>query len=308
MYKEKRTARSEFVPIRGLNYHLLRWGPALPGADSALAPLVLLHGWMDVGASYQFMVDALDEAFAAGRSIIAPDWRGFGQTDAGETDNFWFPDYLADLDFLLDHCCPGQPVDLVGHSMGGNVAMIYAGVRPERIRRLVNLEGFGLAATRPSQAPGRYAQWMDELKSLHRGDSALKTYADQAGVAQRLMKTNPRLPPDKADWLAGRWARPDAAGHWQIQGHAGHKVTSAHIYRLDEMLEVYKRITAPLLSVQADSDSLTQWWKGAYTQAEYHERLKNVPDARSAVVSDAGHMLHHDQPEQLARLIEDFLA
>jgi pimeloyl-ACP methyl ester carboxylesterase len=308
MYKEKRTARSEFVPIRGLNYHLLHWGPALPSANPALAPLVLLHGWMDVAASYQFMVDALTEAFAAGRSIIAPDWRGFGQTGAGETDNFWFPDYLADLDFLLDHCCPGQPVDLVGHSMGGNVAMIYAGVRPERIRRLVNLEGFGLAATRPSQAPGRYAQWMDELKSLHRGDSALKTYADQAGVAQRLMKTNPRLPPDKADWLAGRWARPDAAGHWQIQGHAGHKVTSAHIYRLDEMLEVYKRITAPLLSVQADSDSLAQWWKGAYTLAEYHERLHNVPDARSAVVSDAGHMLHHDQPEQLARLIEDFLA
>jgi pimeloyl-ACP methyl ester carboxylesterase len=308
MYKEKRTARSEFVPIRGLNYHLLHWGPALPSANPALAPLVLLHGWMDVGASYQFMVDALDEAFAAGRSIIAPDWRGFGQTDPGETDNFWFPDYLADLDFLLDHCCPGQPVDLVGHSMGGNVAMIYAGVRPERIRRLVNLEGFGLAATRPSQAPGRYAQWMDELKSLHRGDSALKTYADQAGVAQRLMKTNPRLPPDKAGWLAGRWARPDASGQWQIQGHAGHKVTSAHIYRLDEMLEVYKRITAPLLSVQADSDSLSQWWKGAYTQAEYHERLHNVPDARSAVVRDAGHMLHHDQPEQLARLIEDFLA
>jgi pimeloyl-ACP methyl ester carboxylesterase len=131
--------------------------------------------------------------------------------------------------------------------------MIYAGVRPERIRRLVNLEGFGLAATRPSQAPGRYVQWMDELKSLHRGDSALKPYADVAGVAQRLMKTNPRLPQDKADWLAGRWASPDPAGQWRIQGHAGHKVTSAHIYRLDEMLEVYKRITAPLLSVQADS-------------------------------------------------------
>jgi pimeloyl-ACP methyl ester carboxylesterase len=308
MYKEKRTARSEFVPIRGLKYHLLHWGPAPANANSALPPLVLLHGWMDVAASYQFMVDALDEAFAGGRHIIAPDWRGFGQTEAGQTDNFWFPDYLADLDFLLDHCCPGQPVDLVGHSMGGNVAMIYAGVRPERIRRLVNLEGFGLAATRPSQAPGRYAQWMDELKSLHRGDSALKTYADQAGVAQRLMKTNPRLPGDKAEWLAGRWARPNSTGQWQIQGHAGHKVTSAHIYRLDEMLEVYKRITAPLLSVQADSDSLTQWWKGSYTLAEYHERLKNVADARSAVIADAGHMLHHDQPEQLARLIEDFLA
>ncbi len=307
MYKEKRPAQSEFVPIRGLNYHVQRWGPAL-SATSSTPPLVLLHGWMDVAASYQFMVDALSNAFAEGRSVIAPDWRGFGQTDAGPVDNFWFPDYVADLDFLLDHDCPGQPVDLVGHSMGGNIAMMYAGVRPERIRRLVNLEGFGLPASRPSQAPGRYAQWLDELKSLHRGDTALKSYNDTAGVAQRLMKTNPRLPADKAAWLATRWARPDAAGQWEILGHTAHKVTSAHIYKADEMLEIYKCISAPLLAVEASSDSLSKWSKGSYSLAEYHERLKNVPDARTAVVHDAGHMLHHDQPEQLALLIENFLA
>jgi pimeloyl-ACP methyl ester carboxylesterase len=307
MYKEKRPAQSEFVPIRGLNYHVQHWGTALPSTSSA-PPLVLLHGWMDVAASYQFMVDALSSAFAEGRSVIAPDWRGFGQTDAGPVDNFWFPDYVADLDFLLDHYCPGQPVDLVGHSMGGNVAMMYAGVRPERIRRLVNLEGFGLPASRPSQAPGRYAQWLDELKSLHRGDTALKSYDDTAGVAQRLMKTNPRLPADKAAWLASRWARPDASGQWKIQGHAAHKVTSAHIYRADEMLEIYKRISAPLLAVEASSDSLSKWSKGGYTLADYHERLKNVADARTAVIHDAGHMLHHDQPEQLALLVENFLA
>ena len=215
---------------------------------------------------------------------------------------------MADLDFLLDHDCPGQPVDLVGHSMGGNIAMMYAGVRPERIRRLVNLEGFGLPASRPSQAPGRYAQWLDELKSLHRGDTALKSYNDTAGVAQRLMKTNPRLPADKAAWLATRWARPDAAGQWEILGHAAHKVTSANIYKADEMLEIYKCISAPLLAVEASRDSLSKWSKGSYSLAEYHERLKNVPDARTAVVHDAGHMLHHDQPEQLALLIENFLA
>lgn len=307
MYKEKHQFQSEFVPIRGLSYHVQRWGPALPSANSP-PPLVLLHGWMDVAASYQFMVDAFSSAFAEGRSVIAPDWRGFGQTDAGDADNFWFPDYLADLDFLLDHCCPGQPVDLVGHSMGGNVAMMYAGVRPERIRRLVNLEGFGLTASKPSQAPGRYAEWMDELKTLRRGDTALKGYADAGGVAARLMKTNPRLPADKAAWLATRWARPNASGEWKIQGNAAHKVTSAHIYRLDELLQIYQRITAPLLAVEADSDSLSKWSKGSYTLADYHERLKNVAHARTAVIHDAGHMLHHDQPEQLALLIEDFLA
>ncbi len=307
MYKEKRIARSEFVPIRSLNYHVLQWGTT-SNSSGGPAPMVLVHGWMDVGASYQFMVDAMSDAFMTGRCVLAPDWRGFGLTSAGPADSFWFPDYLADLDFMLDHYFPGQQVDLVGHSMGGNVAMLYGGVRPERIRRLVNLEGFGMAATRPSQAPGRYAKWMDELKGLHTGNVALKSYAEASGVAQRLMKTNPRLPADKAAWLAERWASPDEKGQWNILGHAAHKISNPQLYRVEEMLEVYQRITAPVLSVEADSDSLSQWWKGSYTLAEFHERLKQVPTVQTAVIADAGHMLHHDQPEALARLIEDFLA
>jgi len=306
MYKEKRPFRSEFVPIRGLNYHIQRWD-STPGSGSALPPLVLAHGWMDVGASYQFMVDAFTDAFVQGRTIIAPDWRGFGHTSTPGADNYWFGDYLADLDFLLDHYAPDQAVDLAGHSMGGNVAMLYAGVRPARIRKLVNLEGFGLPASRPSQAPGRYARWMDELKTLHRGELALKAYDDMDGVGRRLMKTNPRLSPDKASWLASHWARPDTAGKWQILGEAAHKVTSAQLYRVDEVLEIYQRISAPTLAVEATGDSLMTWWQGKYTLAEYHERLKQVPHAQVAVIQDAGHMLHHDQPEQLARLIEDFL-
>lgn len=309
MYKEKRSFRSEFVPIRGLNYHVHIWnGPT----DSTLTPLVLVHGWMDVAASYQFMVDAFSDAFAQGRPIIAPDWRGFGQTLTGhaasQVDNYWFADYLADLEFLLDHYAPNQAVDLVGHSMGGNVAMLYAGVRPARIRKLVNLEGFGMPASQASQAPGRYAKWLDELKSLQRGELALKTYDDVGGVARRLMKTNPRLTLDKASWLASHWARPDAAGKWQILGDAAHKITSAQLYRLDEVLEIYKRISAPTLAIEASDDSMGLWWKGKYSLAEYHERLKQVPQAQVAVIQDAGHMLHHDQPEQLARLITDFLA
>lgn len=222
-------------------------------------------------------------------------------------DTYWFADYLADLDFLLDHYAAGGSVDLAGHSMGGNVAMLYAGIRPERIRKLVNLEGFGLPASRPSQAPGRYAKWMDELKSLRRGELALKAYDDVDGVARRLMKTNPRLSLDKATWLAGHWARPDAAGKWRILGAAAHKTSSALLYRLDEVLEIHQRISAPLLSVEASDDSLALWWKGRYSLADYHERLRQVPQARVAVIQDAGHMLHHDQPEALARLIEGFL-
>jgi pimeloyl-ACP methyl ester carboxylesterase len=299
MYQPKRASRSEFVPIRNLRYHVRIWGEPAPGK----VPLVMVHGWMDVAASYQFVVDA----FARDHYVIAPDWRGYGLTELPPTDNYWFPDYLADLDFLLDHYAPDSPVDLVGHSMGGNVAMLYAGSRPERIRTLVNLEGFGMAATRAEQAPGRYAKWIGELKKYHRGELELKSYDSVDGVARRLMKTNRRLGQDKADWLARHWARQDADGRWRILGHAAHKIINASLFRVDEVLEIYKSIRAPVLAVEASDDSLGQWWQGKYTLAEYHERLQAVPDLRLGRVEDAGHMLHHDQPEELARLLEDFL-
>ena len=299
MYQVKRPSRSEYVPIRNLRYHVRLWGE--PGAGKV--PLVLVHGWMDVAASWQFVVDALHDD----HYVIAPDWRGYGLTESAPTDNYWFPDYLADLDFLLDHYSPEAPVHLVGHSMGGNIAMLYAGSRPARIRRLVNLEGFGMAATRPSEAPKRYALWMDELKAFHRGEMNLKGYDSAAGVAARLMKTNHRLGREKADWLAQHWSRQEADGKWRILGDAAHKITNASLYRLDEVLEIYKSISAPTLSVEASDNSLEKWWKGKFTLADYHERLKSVPSVAQAMVSDAGHMLHHDQPEQVAGHLEKFL-
>ena len=324
MYQAKKVARSEFVPIRNLQYHVLVWGEPAPDK----VPLVMVHGWMDVAASYQFVVDA----FAHDHYVIAPDWRGYGLTrmagidgpslDADgplggqrsvgaqywpSTDNYWLPDYLADLDFLLDHYSPSAPVHLVGHSMGGNVAMLYAGARPQRIRRLVNLEGFGMAATRPSQAPRRYAQWMDQLKAFHRGEIIMKPHDSLDSVARRLMKNNKRLTQDKADWLAGRWARQGEDGQWHILGDAAHKIINAQLYRVEEVLESYKAITAPTLSVESTDDSLWRWWQGKYTLAQYHERLRSVPQVQIATVQDAGHMLHHDQPERVAQLIESFI-
>ena len=300
MYQVKKLSHSEFVPIRNLQYHVQVWGE--PSADKT--PLVMVHGWMDVAASYQFVVDA----FARDHYIIAPDWRGYGKTPSGGVDNFWFPDYMADLDFLLDHYSPGRPVDLVGHSLGGNVVMLYAGVRPERIRRLVNLEGFGLPATTPDMAPARYAKWMDELKKLHRGELDMRAYDSIDGVARRLMKTNPRLGQDKADWLAQQWASQDEQGKWSIQGQPAHKVISAHLYQQEEVLALYRRLSMPVLAVEASDNSLDLWWKGKFTLEQYHERIRSVPNVEIALVNDAGHMMHHDQPDVLAAMIERFIA
>ena len=299
MYQVKNISRTSFIRLRQLNYHVREWGTPRPGQ----LPLFMVHGWMDVSASFQFVVDAMQQD----RHIIAPDWRGFGLTDVGEVDTFWYPDYLADLDALVDHFQPEGHIDLLGHSMGGTVVSMYAGARPERIRRLINLEGFGLAATNPTQAPGRYAKWLNEVKAARQGEMNLRSYPDSEAVAQRLIKTNSRLSLDKAQWLAQHWSQQNSNGEWEILGHPAHKVINPYLFRVEEMLAIYQSISAPVLNVEASQNDLEKWWQGKYKLEEFHERLKHIKDIQSVTIQDAGHMMHHDQPFELAQHIEAFL-
>jgi pimeloyl-ACP methyl ester carboxylesterase len=298
-YLERRRAASRLHTLRGLRHHVLQWGDAsLAGPDKP--PLVMLHGWMDVGASFQFVVDAMADE----RLVWAPDWRGFGLSDTTPADTYWFPDYLGDLDALLDTLAPGQAVDLLGHSMGGNVAMLYAGVRPGRVRRLVNLEGFGMPQSQPHQAPKRYAQWLDELKT----PPALRTYDGVDAVAERLRKTNPLLTAARAAWLAERWSRPRADGRREILGDPLHKRINPALYQKPEVLECWKRIEAPVMWVEGDRTDAPKWWGDRYPRADFESRLAVLARVERHVLSPAGHMLHHDQPERLAELVEAFLA
>ena len=302
-YPVRRPGHSRHLPLRGLQYHLTQWGSPQPGEPL----LLLLHGFMDVGASFQVVVDAL-AAQQAGplreRCIVAPDWRGFGRTSSPAADSYWFPDYLGDLDALLDALSPDAPVDLVGHSMGGNVVMTYAGVRPERVRRLVNLEGFGLPDLPPADVPARLATWLDELKTPQH----LRAYGSQQQVAERLCHTNPRLAADKAFWLAGHWAAPAEDGRWHLLADPAHKRINPVPNRATEAIATWSNISAPLLWVQGRSSRIDSHWQGRYTLAEFQARLAHVPDVQQVLLDDAGHMLHHDQPEALAAALAAFLA
>lgn len=270
------------------------WGP------EQAPKLFMLHGWMDVSASFQFVVDCL----ARDWHVIAPDWRGFGLTQRVDGDCYWFADYLGDLDALLDHYSKDEPVKLLGHSMGGNVAAIYAGVRPQRIARLVNLEGFGLPATRSEQAPRRYAKWMDELRT----PPVMRAYESLDEVAARLRKNNPRMTIERAQFLAGHWATQGEDGQWQILGDPAHKITSATLYRVDEVTACWAEITAPVLWVEADDTDIWRWMGPKETaRVEIDRRKAFIAQLRTEIIADAGHMLHHDQPEALSQVIEDFL-
>jgi len=305
-YTPRRAATSRFVRARGLTHHVLEWGSAAL-ASPERPTLVMLHGWMDVAASFQFVVDAL----AQERHVIALDWRGFGATDTPAADTYFFHEYLGDLEIVLDALFGAErgPLDLLGHSMGGNVAMLYAGVRPDKVRRLVNLEGFGMPRSRPDQAPKRLAFWLVGLKK----EETLRPYDSLETVAARLQKTNPLLRGDRARWLAGHWSKrvPGANGEpdtWHLLADPNHKRSSPILANVDEWLEAYKRIAAPVLWIEGDRTDVSIWWGDRYSKAEFHERLNVVKDVERHVVAPAGHMLHHDRPEDVAGLVESFLA
>lgn len=290
--------RTEMLAVQGQRLAIHQWGRV--GAPQ----LVMLHGWMDVAASFQFVVDAL----AGDWHVIAPDARGFGQSSWPVRDSgggyYTFPEYLSDLDAVLDVYAPAGPVNLIGHSMGANAICLYAGVRPERVRRVVDLEGFGMADRPASSAPEQLRAWLAEMRE----PPAMKTYDALDGVVARLRKTNPRLTSARAAFLAEHWSRRLADGSYEVLGDPAHKMRNPRPYRLDEVSAVWAEVTAPVLHIEGRESTTLRWIAGSQPEAEFRARFQAFRDWRQVEIDDAGHMLHHDQPERVAQLIESFCA
>jgi pimeloyl-ACP methyl ester carboxylesterase len=281
---------SHYHDIRGLRYHVRTWG------EMHHPRMFLLHGWMDVSASFQFLVDCLRQDW----HIIAPDWRGFGLS-AWAREGYWFPDYYADLEALLEIYQPDAPVSLVGHSMGGNVACTYAGMRPQRVARLVTLEGLGMARMNHEQSPGRHAQWLDQLRESPR----FRPYKSFAEVAARLKRNNPRLDSVKSEYLARQWARELPSGEVMLASDPRHKIVNPYLFRIDEILACWRRITAPVLLVTGKDSHSSGWLRD--TPQQLAERKSAFHNLREVSMENCGHMIHHDQPQRLAEHIEEFL-
>jgi pimeloyl-ACP methyl ester carboxylesterase len=299
-YEPRRSPSTLRVALRELEFHVLVWGePQAP-------KLFLLHGWMDVAASFQFLVDALERDW----QVIAPDLRGFGRS-AWQPQGYWFADYVADLDALIDRFAPGEAVRLAGHSLGSNVAMHYAGVRPERVAELIALDGFGIPTERAELAADKFAAWLDALRE----PSGFAPYASFDAVAARLMKNDPRLTGDKARFLARHWAAEAGDGTVRLTSDPRHKLPFPTVYRLEEVFAVWHRIRARTLWVAAEDSHIPRWLDrhpegeaATDSLAGVRARLAHVRGARLVTIPDAGHMLHHDQPRVVAQEIERFLA
>ena len=286
-----RKSRTECITVRGLRYNIRHWG-------NDDAPVVFfLHGWMDCSPTFQFVVDALTQDW----HIIAPDWRGYGDSE-WLSRPYWFPDYYADLHDILAHYSPGQPARVVGHSMGANIAAIYAGAFPKRIAQLAMLDFLGLKPPIDDNSPALINRWVRYLARTPSGGA----YPNCEAFARRFIEMNPRLSESRAAFLAENLCRCREDGSVEMNCDPWHRVPSPMVYHAEDNLDCWRRIEAPVLLAIASHGFANQ--RFGNDPVEFKRRVDCFRNVRVVPILDAGHNVQHDQPEQVAKAIEAFLA
>lgn len=294
-YQPVKPSRSEFVSIRGLRTHIRHWGPA----DAPR--LVLLHGWLDCSAAFQFTVDLLKHDW----HVIAPDWRGNGLSEWAKTDAYWFQEFLADIDHLIDHICPDAPANIVGHSFGGALPCVFAGVRPRRVARVINVEGLGPRGWPLGAINQRYAELIAMLKKGMRQ----RDYATVDDFAARLQKEFARVPAERIAFMAEALTRRADDGRIVLRNDPAMASNfSMHFSsRLDDAQACWRAVRAPVLQVFARQGSPLRRPEDMTEERLQADRLAHFRDCRLQWLEDTGHAVHLERPEAMARLIEDFI-
>jgi pimeloyl-ACP methyl ester carboxylesterase len=291
-YQVLREPRHETLRVRGLDMHLTRWGPE---PSESVLPVFLLHGWLDAGATFQFMVDALRRDWP----LVALDWRGFGRSEWPQ-EGYGFPDYLGDFDDLMDQISPDTPARIVGHSMGGNIANLYAGLRPERVRCVINLEGLGLPRTSPQDAPKRMRKWLDQIKV----PTLEKNYSSFEQLASVIQFRYQRFSPAATAFVARVWGTTDGETQVRLAADPRHHWVNPILYKREDAEATWREIRAPLLMMLGqESDYLTRLGADGTIEA----LRAALPSAEVVGIAGAGHMLHIERPEAVAPVIEAFL-
>lgn len=279
------------VTIRGLRLRLHRWSPA--GRERRGPRVLLLHGFLDAASTFEQLTEPMAEA---GLEVVAPDLRGFGASDRiGAGGYYHFPDYVADVEALV-HALGEPRVAVVGHSMGGGVATLFAGAVPDAVGRLAVLEGWGPMDTPPELGVEQMRRHLRDLKKVDRAGRPLASMED---AVDRLVASHPRIPRAILASRAERLTRREADGLLRWAWDPLHRTTSPTPFNAAVYASFLRAITCPTLAV---SGGVHGWHP-----PDEEERLTLVRDLRRAELPDAGHMMHWTAPAQLAALLVPFL-
>ncbi|MBK8254750.1 MAG: alpha/beta hydrolase [Polyangiaceae bacterium] len=279
------------VPGNGLTLRVHRFSNET--AKPSGLTVLLLHGYMDAGGTWDLLAPHLTDH---GHVLLAPDLRGFGESDPiGAGGYYHFLDYVADIDALVRHLVPKNGrLAVVGHSMGGTVASLFTGSRPDRVERLALLEGLGPPHMEPSVALDRTRAWLRNLEEMQRAPRRLTSMED---AVRRLVANHPRVPRDvlttRAQWLT----RNDGDGLvWAYDPL--HRTTSPMPFQVDVFRAFLRQISCPTLVVGGGPF-------GFHPEDEM-ERAHTLANVEIAELPNAGHMMHWTEPHPLGQMLARF--
>lgn len=276
-----------FYSSHGLRLHYCTWG------DVANPTLLLVHGAQDHCRTWDWFVDAFIEDY----HIIAPDLRGHGDSAWGLGSSYSRIDYVYDLTQLVKQL-ELMEVTLIGHSLGGSVACMYAGIFPGKVARLVSIEGIGLWEPDEEQsAASALNTWVESMDVL----SARKPrrYDSLQSACARMQKMNPGLSLEQAQHLTTHGAKQNADGSWSWKFDTFTNNWAPFGMPDEVTVSLWQNIACPTLLLNADD--------GFDHRTGQNDTLRYFQSGQVRVVADAGHWTYHDQLDQVTELVEQFL-
>jgi pimeloyl-ACP methyl ester carboxylesterase len=279
--------RSEYYESQRVKLHYVIWGE--PGAKP---PLLLIHGGQDHSRNWDFVAERLADRY----TIYAPDLRGHGDSGWAIGGMYSIPEFTLDVAILADKI--EGPLTVIGHSLGGAIALQYAGTVPERVHRLVSIEGWGPPLQEHKPAHKRMKEWIDGMLDIERRKP--RRYESIEDATKRMLEANTFLTPEMARHLTEHGAKKndDCTFTWKFDNYV--RIRSPYEFNLDDAMVIWSQITAPTLLVKG-----AQSWA---VDPEKTGRADVIHDRETVIIEKAGHWVHHDRLDVFMEHVERFLA
>lgn len=296
-------ARTTFAPMKTLGpvsnsfvsqrlkLHYVDWG----NADAP--PLILQHGGRDHCRSWDWVAEELCRDW----HVVAPDLRGHGDSAWSPEGHYGMDAFVYDFAQLVETLGHEQ-VTIVAHSLGGNIATRFTGLYPDRVRKLVNIEGLGPTREKLEEMFGdsvetRLRHWIDDKRRA--AGRQPRRYPTLEAAYARMKEENGFLSDEQARHLTVHGASRNEDGSWSWKFDNYLNVWTASDLPYEERIQLWQAITCPVLLLYGlDSFASSPLRDG---------RAEHFRNARVIEYENAGHWLHHDQFDRFVADVKAFL-
>lgn len=278
--------RSATYDSQRVTLHYNVWG------DGSKPPMLLIHGGQDHSRNWDFVAARLADRY----TIYAPDLRGHGDSGWAIGGMYSIPEFTLDIANLASTI--EGPLTVIGHSLGGAIALQYAGTIPEKVDRLVSIEGWGPPEMPHVLAHHRMREWIQHMNDVERRQP--RRYKTLDDATKRMMEANPHLKPDMARHLTehGSHVNEDGTYSWKFDNYV--RIRSPYVFNVEDAMIIWSQIDCPTLLIKGSES-----WA---VDPDKTGRADVINGHETVIIEKAGHWVHHDQLDTFMSHVERFLA